>query len=193
MTRLFPFAATNAPAVIGGALLPPRTRGLTFSWVSIEQISSPPNGRVQLSIATKGSPAISFEARRFSVSSSFPPSVNGAALKPVAITQAMSTSLPFPVPAVGALNACSGAAGRDRRTHAVRIADKATERSCCATKGNPLMSLSSEARAAKASIARRMFRNRRELNAARVEEQAGRDVVSRRCSGSSRRRASSAR
>src|SRR4051812_36918228 len=74
-----------------------------------------------------------------------------AAGKPVAIIEQRSTSLLFPLTAVGAVNACMGATGKARRTTVVRIPESATERSTSDRNGNESIRFSNFANASTAS------------------------------------------
>ena len=60
--------------------------------------------------------------------------------RPVAIIEAISTSIDLPEPAIGAVNTCSGALGSDARTRAVKMADSATERLASSVNGKVAIS-----------------------------------------------------
>ena len=64
-------------------------------------------------------------------------------ISPLASKEARSTSSDLPVPATGAVKACSGAVAMAWRSSAVSTRLNATERSTCSTKGNSSNSVSS--------------------------------------------------
>ena len=147
IVRLLPVANIVALTGVSTLRLCPRMR--IFSWLLGQHLAQERAFEHVVAVIQRDRDIAGEQggARRFSSSSSLRPCAITGIGRPVASMAATSTSRLLPVPAVGDVNACSGAVAMERRSSVVRIADSATERSAAATNGNVLDQLLELARA----------------------------------------------
>ena len=142
--RLLPVAVTKALDGSSGASERPRMRARTTRCVSIAHRNSPPSGASQLSMA------ITWLAGQQQGAEALLQLLLGLALGDHAgLAAGGDRRWPGPPASTcpsrrsGAVKACIGAVGSERRTQAVRMAERATARSASPTKGKVATSSSS--------------------------------------------------